>query len=103
MALSLSIILSSIVPSCLCPVKVSPLWWVLLTPYLPGQWLWSPFVWLVDPHGVRSLLLVMEQNEQWVPGQQLGLGWASQQLYGLEEVTLPSRTSLYAVTIEELT
>lgn len=38
-----------------------------------------------------------------MPGQQLGLGWASQQLYGLEEVTLPSRTSLYAVTIEDLT
>jgi len=29
----------------------------------------------------------MKQNEQWMRGQQLGDGWATDQLYGLGQVT----------------
>ena len=50
---------------------------------------------MVDPRGVESLL-VMKQNEQ--DGQQLGLGWATRQLYGLGQVTLPSWTPFYSIT-----
>lgn len=82
--------LSSVLPPCLSPVKASSVVDTrllrLLTPYLPGHWLYSPFALLVGPIGVRSLL-VMKQNEQWVSGQQLVEGFATRQLHGLGQVT----------------
>lgn len=45
----------------------------------------------------------MEDNEQLVGAQQLGLGWTTHQFYALGQVTLPSWTSFYSITNEDLT